>query len=211
MRNTEESSTLTRVKWKATVEHLMACNCAWGCPCSFDALPTHGTCEAAVANRLTEGKYGSVPLDGLKWAFVAKWPGPLHKGGGTGVVFIEPDVKGARREALEAIATGRAGSPWGIITSTVTAGLRVESAPIEFKFAGKNSYFRVGDSVVEFDAMRNPVTKEEHFGTLKLPTGLLTNSEDFFTTRTFNVRAGQIRLSYPGRNAEAFKTTWKGP
>jgi hypothetical protein len=189
----------------------MACNCAWGCPCSFESPPTHGTCEAADANRITEGKYGDVSLNGLKWAFVAKWPGPLHKGGGTGVVFIEPDVKGARREALEAIATGRAGSPWGIIMSTVTAGLKVETVPIEFKFAGKNSYFRAGNNVVEFAAMRNPVTKEEHFATLKLPTGLLTSSEDFFTTRTFNVSAGEIRLRYPGHNALAFKTTWKGP
>ena len=24
------------------------CNCAFGCPCQFNALPTYGTCEAAV-------------------------------------------------------------------------------------------------------------------------------------------------------------------
>ena len=25
------------------------CNCSYGCPCQFNALPTHGFCEAAVA------------------------------------------------------------------------------------------------------------------------------------------------------------------
>jgi len=32
-------------KWKLQVEQLMACNCNWGCPCSFDAPPTYGRCE----------------------------------------------------------------------------------------------------------------------------------------------------------------------
>lgn len=202
---------MNRAKWKAKVEHLMACNCAWGCPCSFDAPPTNGTCEAADATRILEGKYGDISLDGLKWAFVAKWPGPLHLGGGTGAVYIESGVKGARREALEAVATGKAGGAWGILMSTVTAGLKVETAPIQYRFAGKNSSLRVGDNIVEFEAMQNPVTKEEHFATLKLPTGLLTKSEDFFTTKTFSVNTENIRFSYPGRNALAFTTTWKGP
>ena len=35
------------------------CNCAWGCPCQFNALPTHGRCEAMVAVRIREGHYGT--------------------------------------------------------------------------------------------------------------------------------------------------------
>ena len=52
--------------------------------------------------------------------------------------------------------------------------------------------------------MRNPVTREEHSATLKLPTVLLTNSENFFTTRTLNVNGGETRLSYPVEKREEF-------
>ena len=38
-------SAMAEPKWKLQVEQLMACNCNWGCPCSFDAPPTYGRCE----------------------------------------------------------------------------------------------------------------------------------------------------------------------
>src|SRR5438034_1374458 len=43
---------MTEPKWKLKVEQLMACNCNWGCPCSFDAPPTYGKCETALAYRI---------------------------------------------------------------------------------------------------------------------------------------------------------------
>jgi len=45
-------------KWRLKMEQLMACNCSWGCPCSFDSIPTYGTCEAALAYRVVDGSYG---------------------------------------------------------------------------------------------------------------------------------------------------------
>src|SRR5437667_4938916 len=49
---------MTEPKWKLKVEQLMACNCNWGCPCSFDAPPTYGKCETALAYRIAKGSYG---------------------------------------------------------------------------------------------------------------------------------------------------------
>lgn len=65
------------IKWKLKIEHLMACNCNWGCPCSFNAPPTHGTCEAALAYRVVEGRYGDAVLDGLAWVVAAAWLRPV--------------------------------------------------------------------------------------------------------------------------------------
>ena len=68
------------------MEHLVACNCDWGCPCAFEARPTTGHCEGAVAHRIVTGKYGDVTLDGLKWVLLVRWPGAIHKGSGRGIV-----------------------------------------------------------------------------------------------------------------------------
>jgi hypothetical protein len=60
-------------------EEVATCNCAWGCPCQFNALPTHGRCEAVVAVRIHEGHYGATRLDGVTCAAAYWWPGALHE------------------------------------------------------------------------------------------------------------------------------------
>ena len=199
-------------KWRLEVEHLMACNCNWGCPCSFESPPTYGTCEAALAYRVVEGKYGDVILNGLTWALVAIWPGPLHEGNGRGIVYLDASAEAQEIEALEAIATGRAGGPIGIFMSTVTAGVDVRTASIEFRSDGKRSSFRVADQVdVQFGPIRNPVSGDEHVASALLPSGMLTKREDYYSAETFSVQADGLRFAYPGRNAIAFTHTWRGP
>src|SRR5213078_4795099 len=100
-------------QWKLKVEQLMACNCNWGCPCSFNAPPTYGKCETALAYRIAKGSYGGVTLDGLKFILVAAWPKAIHLGHGRGVLFLDARATGPKREALEAIATAKAGGPNG--------------------------------------------------------------------------------------------------
>jgi hypothetical protein len=48
----------TKIPWRIVGEEVAACNCAWGCPCQFNALPTYGRCEAIVGTRIREGHYG---------------------------------------------------------------------------------------------------------------------------------------------------------
>lgn len=200
------------VKWKITLEHVVACNCNWGCPCSFNAPPTYGTCEAGVASRIVDGNYGTVSLDGLKWAMAAAWPGPLHQKNGRAVVYLDARARGERRAALEAIATGKAGGPWGMFMGTCTAGIEVHDATIEFRYAGKKSEFRVGDRIrVALDPIRNPVTGAEHPVEVRMPKGFLTRAEDMFSSREFQVSAGPLSFSHPGRHALTFRTVWKGP
>src|SRR5690242_10480914 len=38
-------STPAKTPWRIAGEEAGGCNCAWGCPCQFNALPTHGRCE----------------------------------------------------------------------------------------------------------------------------------------------------------------------
>jgi len=67
------------VEWRVKATELANCNCAYGCPCQFNALPTHGDCRAAVAWQMEEGQFGAVRLDGLRTVMLVSWPVPCMK------------------------------------------------------------------------------------------------------------------------------------
>ncbi|MGH7791930.1 MAG: DUF1326 domain-containing protein, partial [Thermodesulfobacteriota bacterium] len=75
-------STKTKTKWSIAGEEIASCNCAWGCPCQFNALPTQGRCEALHAFQIQKGHFGDTKLDGLRFARIYWWPGPVHEGNG---------------------------------------------------------------------------------------------------------------------------------
>jgi len=64
-----------KTPWRIVAEETGTCNCAWGCPCQFNALPTHGRCKALVAVHIREGYYGETKLGGLTSAMAYGWPG----------------------------------------------------------------------------------------------------------------------------------------
>ncbi|TIX63296.1 MAG: DUF1326 domain-containing protein, partial [Mesorhizobium sp.] len=37
---------MTDVKWMIKAREFTNCNCAYGCPCQFNSLPTNGFCQA---------------------------------------------------------------------------------------------------------------------------------------------------------------------
>lgn len=200
------------IKWRAKVQNLVACNCNWGCPCAFDAPPTFGHCEGAVGHRIVSGKYGAVTLDGLKWVLVVRWPGPIHERNGRGIVYLDVNARGAKRDALEAIATGRAGGPIGVFMSTVNAGVEVREAAIEFKLQDEKSFVRVPGTVdVAFEPILNPVTKAPHYARAVFKTGLLTDWEDYYSNKVCTVDAGGLTMNHAGKNAHAYVCNWKGP
>ena len=136
---------------------------------------------------------------GLAWAFDITPEGIVR-------------TEGAKREALEAIATGKAGGPIGIFMSTITDGLKVLTASLEFKFDGKNSHFGIGGAIeVAFDPILNPVTGAEHQASIFLPDGMIAKHEDHFSSKTFDVNTNGLSFSYPGHTAIAMQNTWRGP
>lgn len=198
--------------WHATVEMLMACNCEWGCPCSFQAPPTYGDCAAALGYRIVEGSFDGVQLDGLRWVLAAYWPGPLHELNGHGLVYLDSQASEQQLPLLRSIATGEAGGPIGIFMSTLSAGVDCTVARLEFVSDEANSQFSAGAEVaVSFEPIRG-VSGSEQRPSLDLPTGMLTNREHFFSTSAFTVDVGEsLRFAYPGRNSIASVGEWKGP
>ena len=54
------------VDWRMKGIQISNCNCATGCPCQFNSLPTHGNCRAYVFFQVDSGHFGKVRLDGLR-------------------------------------------------------------------------------------------------------------------------------------------------
>ena len=54
--------------WRIKGREFANCNCSYGCPCQFNALPTHGDCRAAVGFQIEEGHYRDVSLGGIRAA-----------------------------------------------------------------------------------------------------------------------------------------------
>ena len=75
--------------WEFQARQFANCNCAYGCPCQFNALPTYNTCQAVVGFHIEKGHHGKTRLDGLNIAGIFRWPGPIHEGKGEAALAIE--------------------------------------------------------------------------------------------------------------------------
>ena len=87
------------------------CPCAWGCPCQFGAQPTYGRCEALMGGHIEEGNFNDTNLDGLDWAMLLSWPGPVPEGNGTQQAIIDERANPTQREALRKILHGESTTP----------------------------------------------------------------------------------------------------
>jgi len=97
-------------EWRFKAQYIKNCNCAMGCPCDFWATPTHGSCQGMFADRVLEGHYGKIKLDGLIFAGTHHWPGALHLGNGTFQPYVLDKSAPEQREAILTIMSGKAGN-----------------------------------------------------------------------------------------------------
>ena len=102
---------MTNISWKIEGPHIVNCNCDYGCPCQYMALPTDGTCKAVVGWRIDKGHYGDTTLDGLNAVNTYDWPNAIHEGNGTMQTIIDERADDAQRAALQAIMQGEGGEP----------------------------------------------------------------------------------------------------
>lgn len=169
---------MTDVKWEIRAREFTNCNCAYGCPCQFNALPTHGHCQAVVGFEIDKGQHGKTRLDGLRVAGVFRWPGPIHKGHGEAQVIIDERADAAQREALLRILTGQDTKPGATIFQVFSTTLdRLHDpifAPIEFEvdIDRRMAKLKVPDHVeARGEPIRNPVTGDETRVRIDNPNG----------------------------------------
>src|SRR5262245_53914220 len=88
--------------WSMRGTVLIACNCDYGCPCNFNALPTTGKCEGQWTRHVEEGAYDGIDLSGLTFTLAVNWPGAIHEGSGVGLLLVDERSDDAQREAIHA-------------------------------------------------------------------------------------------------------------
>jgi hypothetical protein len=94
------------VTWEIKGREFGNCNCNYGCPCQFNALPTHGHCRGLAVFDIEQGFHGTTRLDGLRSAGIFRWPGPIHEGKGEGWHIVDRRATPKQREALLRILRG---------------------------------------------------------------------------------------------------------
>lgn len=164
--------------WELEADEMVACNCAWGCPCQFNALPTHGYCEAIASFGIKKGYFGETKLDGLRAVGVLAWPGPIHEGGGRAHIIIDERADEAQRQALLTILSGEETEPgatiWNVFSTTLDEVLDPDFKPIELEVDVEERVGRVSvPGLVEGrgEPIRNPVTGKVHRARIDLPDG----------------------------------------
>lgn len=163
--------------WRLEGEWMKNCNCAFGCPCDFNALPTQGYCKGLVAMRIAKGHFEGTRLDGLCFAITVDFPGALHEGNGTIQPIIDERATPEQRQALFDIFSGKhsaEGTLFQIVSLIVTKIHDPVFAPFEFSFDKDGRVARlVARGVLETDVepIKNPVTGTPHRIQVVMPEG----------------------------------------
>ena len=191
------------VEWNFKGVELANCNCAYGCPCQFNALPTYGKCSAMTAFRIEQGKFGDVKLDGLDFVIMGIWPGPIHMGGGTWQSIIDERADAKQRAALEAISHGKHTDPGGslfqIFHSMVVKVLPTAYRPIRFdldRAAGRGKVVVPGMLETSTEPIKNPVTGAEHRASVSIANGFEYTVADYVSGHTRT--QGEMVLEFTG-------------
>ena len=169
---------MTDIKWTIRAREFANCNCSYGCPCQFNGLPTHGHCRAVVGFEIDTGHHGTTRLDGLKVAGVFRWPGPIHKGNGEAISFIDKRADEAQRNALQRILSGQDTEPGATIFNIFSSTLEKLHDPIftdiafEVDIDKRRARLVVpGHIETHGEPILNPVTGAEHRVRIDNPNG----------------------------------------
>ena len=185
---------MAMMKWSVKGREFANCNCAYGCPCQFNALPTRGFCEAMVGFQFDEGHFGDVRLDGLRAAAIYQWPGPVHLGNGAMQLIIDERADARQRDALTKIMSGKetndGATMWWVYAAMCSTRHPPLFLPIklEIDVDGRTGHLAV-QGVVESsgEPIRNPVTGLPHRARIDLPNG--------FEYRIAEIGSGRTRAS----------------
>ena len=195
------------IDWRIRGLEINTCNCAWGCPCQFNALPTYGHCRAAVAMKVERGHFGEVRLDGVIWAQLIAWPGPIHEGRGEVQPIIDDRTSREQTDATFRILKGEETEPGATIFNVFAATIDKVHKPIfariefEHDLAARRGRFSVPGLVEALvEPIRNPVTGAPHRVRVVLPEGFEYHEAEFASSRTHAPNAA-VPLDWQDRHS----------
>ena len=192
--------------WSIRGKHFVNCNCSYGCPCQFNALPSDGTCRAVIAWQIDEGYFGDVRLDGLLAVNTYSWPGAVHQGNGQMQSIVDERASLEQRRAIEALLRGE-GADLGKIMLQIYSAMCPHKhetlvRPIELSMdvEGRTARLRIPDLLeTDIEPIKNPVTGADHRAAIVLPLGREFNHAEVASGRT--QAHGAVPLSFEKSHA----------
>ena len=164
--------------WAIQGREFTHCNCAYGCPCQFNALPTHGECHAVVGIEIETGHHGDTNLDGLRVAVVVAWPGPIHEGRGQVVPIVDERASPEQREALLRIMSGQDTEPGATFFQVFSTTYEKVHDPVSTQINldvdvdGRTAQLNVPGLIeARGEPIINPVSGNPHRARIQLPEG----------------------------------------
>lgn len=166
------------IPWEFRGREVTNCNCDPGCPCQFNSMPTNGSCHAVAAVQIDSGRFGDTRLDGLRFAAIMWWPGPIHEMHGKCQPIVDVRADENQREALLTILSGGETEPgatvFNVFATTMEEVFDPVFADIEVSadVEGRKGRIKVAgliDTVCQ--PILNPVTGDEHRARINLPQG----------------------------------------
>lgn len=177
------------------------CNCAYGCPCQFEALPTYGSCRGFEVLRIDKGRYGEVDLSGLKVGMLYAWPGPIFEGKGELQAIIEDRADATQRRVLERVLHGEdtdeAATHWWVFRAMSDTVHPTLFKPIEYEvdLEGRTAQVRI-PGVIESTGrpIRPPHSDAEHRVQIHIPNGIEFETAEIGSASSKSGAESAIRL-----------------
>ncbi|MET4806656.1 DUF1326 domain-containing protein [Limibacillus sp. MBR-115] len=205
---------MSSTDWALKAVEMATCNCDWGCPCQFNALPTHGDCRAVVTIRIEKGHFGDVSLDGVTFACLFSWPGPIHMGQGQGQLIVEESASPDQRAAIEKIYRGEDTEPgatvFNVFSNVIDKYHETLTKPITFTadIGERTGSVRI-PGIVEAsgEPIRNPVTGLPHRARVNLPHGFEYDVAEY-ASGSAKTLSGPIELLWNSSHAHFTQLDW---
>ena len=192
---------MSGVDWYVEGVSFGNCNCSYGCPCQFEALPTHGNCRGFEVLRIDKGHFGDVRLDGLKCSVIYAWPGAIFEGKGELQAIIDEQADSAQREALTKVLhgeeTAEGATHWWVFRAMSDTIHPTLFKPIEYEVDIEARTARVFiPGVLESTGtpIRSPATGQAHRVRIDIPNGIEFEIAEIGSATTRSMGAVRLEL-----------------
>jgi hypothetical protein len=198
--------------WSIEAEYVEYCSCDYGCPCESQAPPTQGHCTGAVAFKINKGHCDGINLDGLIIVATFYFPRAIHHGEGHMQPILEARTTPEQRDALFYILTGEdqpVGTMFQIFSQIIEHHHDPIFTEIGWEWDIKNRRARIDVPKIvraHSEAIRNPVTDEEHRIITVLPEGWVFHEAE--GAAGFAKGIGDIKFDLAQRHSSLAYVAW---
>jgi hypothetical protein len=152
------------------------------------------------------GYFGDTRLDGVSFARLYWWPGPIHEGNGVRRTIIDEKASKEQRDALIALDSGQhERAILGDLRGRLSQSDRGAFCPITFNVDREKRVANIripGIAESETEPIKNPASGEEHRARIVLPNGFEYKEAEMGNTVSCRVSAGN-KLTFELKNTYA--------